>query len=1063
MKKTILVVVVVVVILFCICAIAAGFWYFSKNYSISKAPAGEPTQTANPPPLITILSPNFGTSWQVSDSVPLRAYATSDYRIRAMEVWVDGKIFDSRDDLATHDLNYVNGWFEWQPGTTGLHSILFRAVDENGQTGYSKVVQVNATPPEATVELVEAAAGQTLDQIAEAHQVDADTVHNMNSNNDPAEPLDAGEPVFIPHGAVPVVPVDLSNVHYYEPPVQPAPTSDWVQNLVDQFSLITGTTPPETAGGGNLPAAPTLVKAGFSANCGAVIEFKDNATNEDGYIIYRSSPHNSELLPIVQTNSLASVNLVHSEASMNSKGAWTFVAAAFNKWGESKGTPVTLVVNDPKCIKDDFGSGWSSQPFPTTDMEDWGVVITSDKIDLAYVYVTVNEYTIRIPPGDFTFLEGSGYRFDLSKFMLDFVWMLPPTKTGYNVSGELWGWKDNKAFLASTFKTTISEFTELYGCLVTEVDACDKDTSIWQQYIMVSPDADLTKLKFRFKLISFNPVEGYVIKKYLDEFPGSIGEDFYTVFSKQTYSMKNSINPAFQPIYFDESLEPYFNHDQYAGKFTKQETACNEYGDDCESARLGYEHSSNEPLNIYYEVSSWPDNGSKFNPLSNRVYIRQNYWENLPEFTTQYSTFLPDIYSVEFLEETYKPAVPADPSLWGCIKYLENADGYQAGQIRCPEQIQPEPCDDSMSLKCVAALYDYIVGQFNEAVSGVANLFAKAIPGCEKSPKCIKYLSMGFKMAFTYFTGIPPNLPNSNQLMDEGINYAADVFFDSYVPGVVDALGGEDLPDWATQLIDAGKGEAKDKLKEYLKTEWLNSMRGVSGHATASCLYPNLAKSKGKAPLCPSGAWMPYPGSEISPPSIEVKITRKPFDQNSNPETDAGSITQADIYKYGLKVTSNTVNSNRVGEYIPQYNSYNETYKPEDCPCKTYVDNMDGYACRKESIWIPCDYEVVGDMVGKPYKDIELPVPWLEPGQSVTFPLNLQLNTYYFGGHNSHLYAPPYEDPREYNKLVGGDDWLYLYFKGQTTLKADEVCAFPKAGKLPCGSGDEFSPAIPYP
>ena len=52
--------------------------------------------------------------------------------------------------------------------------------------------------------------------------------------------------------------------------------------------------------------------------------------------------------------------------------------------------------------------------------------ITSAKqIDLAYFYLTVNGFTRRVPPGLFTFMQGSGYKFDLTQYLLETVELLP--------------------------------------------------------------------------------------------------------------------------------------------------------------------------------------------------------------------------------------------------------------------------------------------------------------------------------------------------------------------------------------------------------------------------------------------------------------------------------------------------------------------------------------------------------------------------------------------------------------------------------------------------------------
>ncbi len=67
--------------------------------------------------------------------------------------------------------------------------------------------------------------------------------------------------------------------------------------------------------------------------------------------------------------------------------------------------------------------------------------------------------------------------------------------------------------------------------------------------------------------------------------------------------------------------------------------------------------------------------------ISNRVYVYNEMGAPKPEPEKALAPHFPDIYNVEFLEDTYKLPQFAIPERWGCIKYLDN------GQEDCPDSL----------------------------------------------------------------------------------------------------------------------------------------------------------------------------------------------------------------------------------------------------------------------------------------------------------------------------------------------------------------------------------------
>ena len=519
------------------------------------------------------------------------------------------------------------------------------------------------------------------------------------------------------------------------------------------------------------------------------------------------------------------------------------------------------------------------------------------------------------------------------------------------------------------------------------------------------------------------------------------------------------VTPAGQPFYFNDSLGRYFA--TQADYYTDNNDCLGDKW--CVSNIFGVNRTGKGAFKLFYEVNPLNQENINLAP-SNRVYILHDMpAEGIDDFSVPFTPFYPDIYDIQFLEETYKPVIPADPQLWGCVEFLEPWNGFQAGDGACPSPIPADPCADQFSWSCMAALWDLTVEQYNsaidEATGWLASQVAVVIPFCNDT--CTGLLQSGFKMAISYVTGIPPNLPNSGSMLEMGIDIAADYVFDDIIPA---ELGKSDiynnLSDEAKLAFSTGKDQLKGEFKSKMKDWLVESKRARSGHIPVTCQYPDVAKSHGKLPVCidPNIAWQPLAGSEITPPSIQVKITRKPLDQNNNYGTDSTKVGPADGKHYSLKISSATTNTYRVGTIIPMYGGYVENYNTASCTCTHTDSNSDMKYCDTTWAWKPCWFVVEQPLKARPYKELELPIPWMEPGESTIMTIDLPLEKYWY---TDHLTALDHLQDAVYQYT--GDDWLYLYYHGETTLKAEEVCENNMPERAFCGSGDEFKPPVPVP
>ena len=99
MKKNLVIVIVMVMVTICVFALGAGALYAANTHSTAKAPSPQSLAAQPSQPELQVFSPRNLAEWRINDFVPVRAVITGDERIVALEVWIDGQIYGTRDDL----------------------------------------------------------------------------------------------------------------------------------------------------------------------------------------------------------------------------------------------------------------------------------------------------------------------------------------------------------------------------------------------------------------------------------------------------------------------------------------------------------------------------------------------------------------------------------------------------------------------------------------------------------------------------------------------------------------------------------------------------------------------------------------------------------------------------------------------------------------------------------------------------------------------------------------------------------------------------------------------------
>lgn len=191
-------------------------------------------------------------------------------------------------------------------------------------------------------------------------------------------------------------------------------------------------------------------------------------------------------------------------------------------------------------------------------------------------------------------------------------------------------------------------------------------------------------------------------------------------------------------------------------------------------------------------------------------------------------------------------------------------------RVVCPPEA---PWDEGPSIwsdtwDAVTSAWNSIVNLYNELKSGIVFVLANVVNtftgSCDKT--CQDNLRRGLDFAITYFTGIPPNLPTTGDLIDKGLDYAIDA-----------AVQEAGIP--CDEICKSAMKTGLKATAEALKQQ--NSQPGCFGSGirygkTAMCL-PDGVKGE------------PIAGAAHTPAGVLVRVTRTnnvPFKGNTAPQLD---------------------------------------------------------------------------------------------------------------------------------------------------------------------------------
>jgi hypothetical protein len=216
----------------------------------------------------------------------------------------------------------------------------------------------------------------------------------------------------------------------------------------------------------------------------------------------------------------------------------------------------------------------------------------------------------------------------------------------------------------------------------------------------------------------------------------------------------------------------------------------------------------------------------------------------------------PRPYIVEVL--SYHGIIHPNPAKYGCYLATKTIKvgpiTYLEGDQYCP----PEE-DEGFSLPgLVEAIVDFVVDAINWASQAYADLKAAVIDfvgGFVPDPPCGNACLTAMLDVGLAALGIPPSVPNFDQLMDQGIEYMASQAVEQIgVPPAVSDLGSLAEEQWKDEM----QGHFEDALEEGVQAAQASTWKSVS-------YIPDGVPVK------------PHPESGDQPATMLIRVTRDPL------------------------------------------------------------------------------------------------------------------------------------------------------------------------------------------
>jgi hypothetical protein len=929
-KKTIIIGAGIAAVLLFILALA-GFFIASRMKAEAKRALGAiETQLS-----IQLSNPVNGSKWPQDSGIPVQTIAQSESSIIKLQLWMDGALLSEKSLGHDENNSLVYTTWDWTPAAVGDHLLQARVQNANGDIGISNTIRITIKPPAGYNLLVPCQEGETVEQLIERSGVAPEIVYGANLDFDPQTPDQSCKEALIP--VPPEEELAINNPVNIAPPtglvIDPPQSKQELDDI--PVPIQQKLFPPDS-----LPAAPVLYVQANGCDVDLIIE--DRSDNETGFYIERWDQESNLSQRITDLAAHSSENAISYQDKKVPAGMMQYLVYAYNAAGVTPSMPAVIEIDGENCrpIETLEGGQDFSAQMPVIPLN----------ADLAYFYYKIGSDYRRYPEGKGTFIEPG--QIDSSYSLQSIITDLEIQHGGPLRAIRLWGWIGGKC-----------EFLGQYDFppLELKLSTCKDEKPCTPEEAMVFSafgPYDNVRVRKVFWDISdagwpeANEILWQISNKPFNKevmYPGSLVDSWEEFLGESTNG------------YFEFDLKPYVAF-TYGGDLDYYHSC---WGSGCKDPTL---YIRGIPMK-FGQIVSEP---------SNPVFM---IYEPVDPSIRH---MMPSIYGVEIVNYT-EPLVP-NPKYWGCI--FINGD-YSHGI--CPPNLE-EPGDFELLVTgivdAVTSAWSYVIQVIDEAKNAVIDQVIKlgdlVAPGwCGGT--CRGRLMAGLNVAITAFTGLPPNLPDFEKIVDSGIEYSIQI--------VAQEMGVPCEED-CQEIIRDGIKSAAEAIKTSNNTPSCNSVE---------------SERRGKQAWCPN-----YPEGTVVEPAMDGIYANAYMTVRISHYNEDGA--PADASNYKLAIHSWIENTWMVDKGYKLCGYYDGDVTPK------FMEKV----------------QIKKSLIGPPFDTYEtIPIPWIEPGKWVDIPVVLPARAYEIPGHTNKI--RDVYGPSKWNSCII-DDWPYLYYGGDQKLTATILC-----------------------
>jgi len=1013
---------------------------------LDAVPSASRQMPANAAPILAVINyPADGSRWPADNPIPVGVMVIGKSALQKVELWVDGRLFDSQ---ASGKPYFYRAW-RWMPFTPGEHTLFARATGADGRTADSNVLHIQASPAAGFLAVATSKQGDTLQSLAQQNGLPLTQLAASNPALDPQAPLPAGQQIFLPFQYLP----SGGNGTPSKATPGPAPANPANPGGPAALPFLVKSALHVTS---SLPAAPSLQAA--VGVCNVTLTIQDSSQDEDGFFVYALTDSAASFDRIT---SLKAYTGTLQYVVPNQHGQVQFYVSAYNTFGEAPSAPVQVDISSPQC---------NPTPAETGGLKYSGGILSLPKgTQLAYLYASINGGTYqRLPPGH-AFMRPSSGQVDLRSQIQQ---LLGGAATG-EADLDVWGWKDGALVHLGQLHININ-FASLAICDLGLDCNGDMGSTHWVTQATVGSDQANPTRAFRWSAQGLDIT--YAIWQIGSQpFPlqYSIGAPPGLLASGISQADVDPVSGAAGGIFnvdFATDLQaaaaPSFNH--LAGFHLPGQSSNNfdtsllpslgvQWNSQLASAILQVALSST----FYIRVMPMAGGHPSTDP-SNTVVV--TYRPTGPVPTVQ--IYKVPSFSVQVVPGSYTNQVMSSPMLGvlGCsiitgadhdtfVTWFKDNLAAQPFFSNFNDEQQSTIADSAFQVWnshigdkiCPAATaesdtpwYDQFWEDLGDAVSDLFNSLSSAldtikgtlvdalasiIPGC--GPSCSDLLMTGLNFTITYFTGLPPNIPSYNDMVNLGISYAVQTAIDqSGIPYCDETCQGKitsEIQSISQQVAASGGSQPAC---------------GASMWATDGSTVYDLQS------LCipPGISYSPVPGSMYQPATLQVKVSRI----DGSPQT--------------VPAEQLVIDSQALNPAFADGHTENDSYMINTLNCTTYFYIYRECTPNDNSTYYTVVYNM--PLKGTPFPTKTIPVPALKAFQSIVIPVVFDSSSYNYTWPN--VYPPRAiailkANPSADLSTVPVDWWrdfLHLTDSGsQITISAKVLCqdqSTPNTWNSPC-------------